>query len=98
MNKGYWIVAYRSVSDCSAVTAYTSEAIPAISRSGGRFVVRAHPTKVEEYGLSRQLAAVIEFPSIDAAINAYDSKAYQRACGLLAGVAERDFRIVEGLE
>jgi uncharacterized protein (DUF1330 family) len=40
---------------------------------------------------------VIEFPSVEKAIAAHDSPAYQEALKLLGDGVERDMRIVEGL-
>jgi len=38
MNKGYWVVAYRSISDESALKAYAALALPAVQSFGGRFL------------------------------------------------------------
>ena len=40
---------------------------------------------------------VCEFPSLDAAISAVESPAYQDAVAVLDGGADRDMRIVEGV-
>jgi uncharacterized protein (DUF1330 family) len=37
MKKAYWVVAYRSISDESAVKAYGALAAPAVQSFGGRF-------------------------------------------------------------
>ncbi|MGI4758369.1 MAG: DUF1330 domain-containing protein [Janthinobacterium lividum] len=39
---------------------------------------------------------MIEFPTKEQAIAAYDSEAYQAAVSLLAGKVDRDVRFVEG--
>jgi uncharacterized protein (DUF1330 family) len=41
---------------------------------------------------------LIEFPSVDAAVKAHDSPGYQAALKALDGAADRDIRIVEGLD
>jgi len=41
MKKGYWVVAYRSISNESAVKAYGELAVPAIQSFGGRFLTRS---------------------------------------------------------
>jgi uncharacterized protein (DUF1330 family) len=41
MNKGYWVVAYKSISDESAVKAYAALAAPAVQSFGGRFLTRS---------------------------------------------------------
>ena len=95
MAKGYWITLYRSVSDPGALSEYAKLALPAIESFGGRFLTRGNPTKVYESGLN-QRSIVIEFDSVDRAIAAYESPAYQTAFKVLKGHAERDLRIVEG--
>ena len=96
MKKGYWVVAYRSISDESAVKTYAVLAGPAIQSSGGRLLtgltsqIRAH-----EAGLPLR-TFVIEFDSYETALAAHDSAAYQKALQALGSGAERDFRIIEG--
>jgi uncharacterized protein (DUF1330 family) len=95
MAKGYWITLYRSVSDPAVLSEYARLATPAIQAFGGRFVTRGNPVKTYESGLNER-SIVIEFDSVDRAIAAYESPAYQAAFKVLKGHAERDLRIVEG--
>lgn len=96
MNKGYWIVAYRSVSNDSALKNYGELAGPAIAAGGGKMLVRtADMIEPRESGL-KQRTVVIEFESFEKALATYDSAAYQAALRVLGSAAERDFRIVEG--
>ena len=97
MAKAYWICFYRSISNPDAVAAYAKLAGPAIQAGGGRFLARGGVKKTYEAGLD-QRTVVIEFPSVDAAIKAHDSEAYQEALRALNNGAERDMRIVEGVE
>jgi uncharacterized protein (DUF1330 family) len=97
MSKAYWISAYRSVSDEAALAAYAKLAAPALLAAGGRFLARGLPARVYESGLS-QRTVVIEFDSVAQAIAAHDSPAYQEALRALADGADRDLRIVEGME
>jgi uncharacterized protein (DUF1330 family) len=96
MKKGYWVVAYRSISDESAVKDYTALAVPAILSFGGRFLTTS-TSQIEshEAGLS-QRTFIVEFDSYDIALAAYKSSAYEKALHALGSGAERDFRIVEG--
>lgn len=96
MRKGYWITLYRSVSNPAALAAYAKVAGPAITGSGGRFLVRGMPAKTYEAGLD-QRCVVIEFDSLEKAIAAYESQEYQAAKKLLEGGVERDVRMVEGV-
>lgn len=96
MKKGYWIVAYRSISDGSAMKAYAALAVPALQPFGARFLTRT-TSKVEPREAGAQLpTVVVEFDSYEAALAAYKSDAYKKALQALGSGAERDFRIVEG--
>ncbi len=96
MKKGYWVVAYRAISDEAAVKAYAILAVPAIQSFGGRFLTASNSRiQVHEAGL-RLRTIVVEFDSYDSALAAYDSGAYQKAIQALGTGAERDHRIVEG--
>ena len=96
MKKGYWAVAYRSISDESAVTAYGALAVPAVQSFGGRFLTRSTSRVQAHEAGSQQRTVVVEFDSYDFALAAYESDAYQKALRALGSGAERDFRIVEG--
>ena len=98
MPKAYWITAYRSVSDPDALAAYAKLAGPALSAQGGRFIVRGMPEKTMEQG-QMQRTVIIEFPSLEKALAAYDSPSYREALAALGKqAAERDMRIVAGVE
>ena len=97
MKKGYWVVAYRSISDESAVRAYAALALPALQSFGGRLLTGpASQIQARESGL-QQLTIVVEFNSYDIALATYKSEAYKQALQALGSGAERDFRIVEGV-
>ena len=96
MAKAYWVATYRSVSDPDALAAYARLAAPAIAAAGGRVLARGMPAQVYEAGL-QQRTVVIEFDSVAQARAAHDSPAYQAALAALAGGAERDIRIIEGV-
>lgn len=94
MAKAYWVATYRSVTDPDALAAYAKLSGPAITAAGGRILARGLPAHTYEAGL-RQRTVVIEFDSLEQALAAHDSPAYQEALAALAGGAERDIRIVE---
>lgn len=95
MPKAYWITTYRSITDADALAAYAKLALPALTAAGGRFLVRGMPAKTYEHGLEQRVV-VIEFDSVEQAIAAHDSLAYQDALRLLGNGAVRDLRIVPG--
>jgi len=96
MAKGYWIVFYRSVSNPVALSQYAKLAEAAIQAGGGRFLTRGAAVKVFEAGI-KDRSVVIEFDSVAQAIECYEGAAYQSALKILAGAAERDVRILEGV-
>ena len=96
MAKAYWIAAYRSVSNPDALAAYAKLSGPAITTAGGRILARGLPAQIYETGL-QQRTVVIEFDSVAQVRAAHDSPAYQAALAVLAGGAERDLRILEGV-
>lgn len=97
MKKGYWVVAYRSISDESALKAYGALAGPALQALGGRLLTGS-TSRVQAYeaGL-QQRTVVVEFESYEIALAAHKSEGYQKALQALGSGAERDFRIVEGV-
>ncbi len=97
MPKGYWVSFYRSVKDPDKVAAYGKMAGPTIAAAGGKFLARGVAAATYEAGLKMR-AVVIEFPSVEAAVACHDSEGYQAALKVFDHAAERDFRIIEGLE
>ena len=96
MKRGYWVVAYRAVSDERARQEYGKLAAAAIEADGGKVLISTADAEVREAGVKQRLV-VVEFESLDKAIATYNSAAYQAALRVLGGAAERDFRIVEGV-
>lgn len=97
MPKAYWITCYRSVSDPAKLAAYAKLAPAATAPFGARYLVRGTPQAVYEAGVKERIV-VAEFPSLQQAIAAHDSPAYQAAVRVLGDGAVRDVRIVEGAE
>jgi len=97
MAKGYWITFYRSISDPIALAAYAKLAGPAIIAGGGRFLARGVPAKTYEQGLAQRTVAT-QFDSVEQAIAAHDSPAYQEALAALGNACEREIRIIEGVD
>ena len=97
MPKGYWVTCYRSVSDPQKLAAYASLAPAAVAPFGGRYLARGTAAAAYEAGQKERIV-MSEFPSVDAAIAAYESPAYQEALRALGDGAVRDIRIIEGLE
>lgn len=97
MPKGYWISTYRAIRDEAKVAAYSALAGPAIAAGGGRILARPMPLHAFELG-QLERTVLIEFPSVEAAYATHESPAYQEALAALDGAADRDQRIVEGID
>jgi uncharacterized protein (DUF1330 family) len=95
MPKGYWVSNYRAITDPDKMAAYAALAKPALENAGGTYIARGTPAITYENGLSERVV-LVEFESVDAAIAAHDSPAYQEALAALGDGADRDIRIVEG--
>lgn len=96
MSKAYWVSTYRAVKDADKLVAYAKLAGPALTAGGGRFLARGEPAMVYELGL-RQRTVLIEFETVEQAVAAHDSPAYQAALAALGDGAEREIRIIEGV-
>jgi len=97
MAKAYWINTFRSISDPEKLAAYAALARPAMQAAGGRFLARGMPAAVFESGIMER-TTLVEFDSVEQAVAAYESPAYQEALRALGDGAERDLRIVEAAE
>ncbi|HXZ08198.1 MAG TPA: DUF1330 domain-containing protein [Paraburkholderia sp.] len=95
MAKGYWVSAYRKVFKPEQLAEYSKAATPAILDNGGRILSRGVAKAAHGAGLVER-TVLVEFDSVEQAIAAYESDAYQAALNILGDAVERDFRIVEG--
>src|SRR3989442_750993 len=96
MAKAYWVACYRSIPNPEALAAYAKLAGPAIAAAGGRFLARGNAAKAYEAGLTQRIV-VIEFDSVERAVAAHDSEAYQAALKVFGNAGVPDLPIVEGV-
>ncbi|KJF75272.1 DUF1330 domain-containing protein [Agrobacterium arsenijevicii] len=95
MAKGYWI-ARVDVRDNERYKDYVSTAKPAFERFGANFLARGGAlTELE--GKARARNVIIEFPSVQHAIDCYNSPEYQVAAKIRQEVADAEMMIVEGI-
>jgi uncharacterized protein (DUF1330 family) len=92
----YWVNTFREIRDQDKLAAYIELAGPAMRAHGGRFLARGEPAAAFESG-TRERTTLMEFPSVERAVAAYESPDYQRALEALGDGAERDIRIIEAL-
>ena len=74
---------------------YVNTAKPAFERFGANFLVRGGETHSLE-GENRARNVVIEFPSVQHALDCYNSPEYQAAVKIRQSVADSELIIVEG--
>ena len=96
MDKAYWVVCYREIKDPAKLADYGKLAVPAIAAAGGRVLVRGTAVKAYESG-QLERTVVIEFDSVEQAIAAHDTPAYQAALKALGDGVVRDMRVVPGI-
>lgn len=96
MTKAYWI-AHVDVRDAERYKVYVATAKPAFERHGAKFLARGGAYEAME-GRGRGRNVVIEFPSLQAAKDCYNSAEYQAAKAIRQEVADADMIIVEGYD
>lgn len=92
----YWISTYLEVLDTDKLAAYAKLAFPALTEAGGTFIARGEAAAAWEAGKMMR-TVLIEFDSVEAAVAAHDSPAYQEALAALDGGVVRDIRIIPGV-
>lgn len=91
-----WI-AHVTVTDTEAYGRYAELAGPAIAAHGGKFIARGG-RYVQLEGKDRARNVVATFPSVEAAVECYNSDAYQAALSHAKGASERELMVVETTE
>lgn len=94
MAKAYWI-ARVDVRDAERYKDYVATAKPAFERYGANFLARGGAT-TELEGTARARNVVIEFPSMQHAVDCYNSPEYQAAAKIRQEVADAEMIVVEG--
>ena len=97
MAKGYWVSVYPAISDPETLAAYNKLARAAVQAGGGRTLSRGGRVVAHEAGITQRVV-LVEFDSVEQAVAAYESEAYQKALVVLSDSVERDFRIIEGID
>lgn len=94
MPKGY-LIGHITVTDPEAYKEYVERDTPILERLGGRFVVRGGDAEVME-GTTNERHVVIEFPSYQAALDAYNDPDYQEVADIRRRTAQSVIIVVEG--
>jgi uncharacterized protein (DUF1330 family) len=88
-----WI-AHVTVHDAQAYGEYARRASVAIAAHGGVFLARGG-RYVQLEGVERPRNVVARFPSLEAAVECYNSTAYQEALSFARGASTRDLMVLE---
>lgn len=95
MTKAYWI-ARVDVRDAERYKDYVATAKPAFERYGAKFIARGGAfTELE--GQARARNVILEFPSMQHAVDCYNSEEYQAAAKIRQEVADAEMVVVEGI-
>ncbi len=96
MPKGYWI-AHVTVRDTAAYEPYRNAVAALLPKYQATYLVRGGAQTVVE-GAIRPRSVVIEFPTLQAALDCYHGPEYQAAKALRIAAADGDVSIIAGWE
>jgi uncharacterized protein (DUF1330 family) len=94
--KGYWIAIYKDLKNPENIKKYAEKATPAIKKYNGKILSRGGKTETIE-GTPSPRTVLIEFPSMQEALQCYNSSEYQEAMKIGKGEFNRHIQIVEGV-
>lgn len=94
MPKGY-IIGHITVTDPDTYPEYIRRDTPILERLGAKFIVRGGQSEVME-GTAGERHVVIEFPSYEAALAAYNDPEYQEVAAIRRASADSVILVVEG--
>jgi uncharacterized protein (DUF1330 family) len=95
MPKGYWI-ARVDVHTPERYKDYIAAAKPAFERYEAKFIARGGQF-VELEGTARSRNVIIEFPSLQHAVDCYNAPEYQAAAKIRQEIATAEMVVVEGV-
>ena len=92
----YWIAIYHDMQNPENIKKYAEKASPAIKKYNGVILARGGKVKTIE-GNPSPRTVLIKFPSMDAAVECYNSPEYQEAMKIGNGEFNRHIQIVDGI-
>lgn len=92
-----YLVSLINITDPEKYREYARLAGPLIARFGGKVLARGGERKVMEGSLNHARVVIVEFPSVEAARNFYNSPEYGAARAAREGAADFNMMITEGI-
>ena len=96
MANAYLVGIYNKVIDQEKLQKYAVDALPAMMANGGKKALARSGNITQIEGIPPERAVILEFESVEAAKNAYNSEDYQTALAKLDGGADRFLFVIEG--
>ena len=94
--KAYWIATYKDLKNPENIKKYAEKATPAIKKYSGKILARGGKIETIE-GYPSPRTVLIEFLSMEEALQCYHSEEYQEAMKIGKGEFNRHIQIVEGI-
>ena len=91
-----YLIAQVKIHDPQIYKQYIERTPAIIAQYGGRFLARGGASEILEGSAPNRRVIIVEFPSMDAARDFYNSPAYQQAKALRTPISEAEFVLVEG--
>jgi len=96
MANAYLVGIYNKIIDQEKLQKYVVDALPAMMANGGKQALARSGNITQIEGIPPERAVILEFESVEAAKNAYNSEDYQSALAKLDGGADRFLFVIEG--
>jgi len=96
MANAYLVGIYNKIIDQEKLQKYAVDALPAMMANGGKKVLARSGNITQIEGIPPERAVILEFGSVEAAQNAYNSEDYQAALKKLDGGSDRFLFVIEG--
>ena len=97
MANAYLVVIYNKIIDKEKLQKYALDSLPALMSNGAKKTLARSANITQIEGIPPERAVILEFESVEAAKNAYNSEDYQAALAKLDGGADRFLFVIEGV-
>ena len=91
-----YLIANIDVKDPTKFEEYRRKVVPVIEKFGGRYLIRGGDLRRLEGNLPLKRVVVLEFPTVEAAQQFYDSTEYQPIINLRIASTQSDVVLVQG--